>query len=151
MFFLSHLKWSLKAALSVAVFTILSDCSTRPAPKETLYKFFAAMRDEDSTAVKKTLAFDRVATFSQLTAVGIDSIPVTPEERAIRLVQEFTSGKINKLWLENRIVVGETEKYGDSAVVEISFIHLKTSKQYYNKMALIFRDGRWLICCFKML
>ena len=53
-------------------------------------------------------------------------------------------------WLtDNQIVLGRADINGDTAHVEVSFLDRVTRIQYYNKMQLVFRDGRWVIRRFR--
>ncbi len=126
-------------------------CSKKPQPKETLYKFFAAVTNQDSTAIRDCLDLECTATEAQFRAIGIDSVPAATDARQKLLVHELSLGRVNQRWREHRIVVGETELRGDTAAVEVSFFHRPTGKQYYNKMGLIFSGGRWKIVSFKLL
>lgn len=129
----------------------LSGCSRKPQPKETLYRFFAGVVNRDSTAIQDCLDLERTATEAQLQAIGVDSIPIVPEARQKFLIHELAAGRVNQRWREHRIVVGETALRGDTAMVEVSFFHRPTGRQYYNKMGLIFSGGRWKIVSFKLL
>ncbi len=67
-----------------------------------------------------------------------------------RLVTSLTGdGKLRDRWLKTQIVIGDTEEFGDSATVEVSFIDRTTRVQFYNKMALVFNGNTWMIVSFK--
>jgi hypothetical protein len=56
---------------------------------------------------------------------------------------------LRKRWLDNQIVLGESQILGDSALIEVSFLDRLTRVQYYNKMRLVYRDGRWVVTSFR--
>ena len=139
------------SGLGLLFFCFLSFCSQKPQPKETLYKFFAGVIQRDSTVITDCLDLEHTATEAQLAAIGVDSIPSSTAARQNLLVHELAAGRVNQRWREHRIVVGESEVRGDTATVEVSFFHRETGRQYYNKMELVFSDGRWKIVSFKLL
>ena len=143
-----------RLALIVLVLFGLTSCShdARPAPKDTIMLMFNAMRESDSVSLAMNI--DLVSAFP---SIGLDLAPraadssAAPVDTAAILLSAMVGdGHLNRRWLtENQIVVGKTETFGDTALVEVSFIDKITRVQYYNKMRLVFRNDRWIVTDFR--
>ena len=59
------------------------------------------------------------------------------------------SGRTKTVWFSLQRVIGEEERHGDTAFVEVSFVNKETGVQYYNKFGLHNLEGSWRIFAFK--
>jgi hypothetical protein len=121
----------------------------RPDPKDTLKGMFAAMEGSDSLSL---VAQIDLASAAQSVRGDLDSATATggrPDWGGLLLASLTGEGRLRKRWLENQIVLGESQVLGDSALVEVSFLDRLTRVQYYNKMRLVYRDGRWVVTSFR--
>jgi hypothetical protein len=62
---------------------------------------------------------------------------------------ELTGGNLKGLWLSKQIVVGRTERWGDTAGVEVSFVDPETDRQYFTRFRLVKKGETWRIFSFK--
>lgn len=131
---------------------LLATCSgnDRPAPKETVLSLFGAMRSSDTTGIESLVNLESAY------ASVIKELPPPADSQLVgdpprRMLAEMTGeGSLRRRWLEDyQIVIGRTDEQGDTAYVEVSFLDRITRVQYYNKMQLIFQDGRWQITRFR--
>lgn len=111
---------------------------------------FGAMRDSDSTSIRSLVNLE--SAFESV----IRELPPPADSQLVHdhahwLLKEMTDGgSLHRRWLEdNQIVIGQSEVKGDTAYVEVSFLDRITRVQYYNKMQLVFTDGRWQITRFR--
>lgn len=113
--------------------------------------FFGAMRSSDTLGIEKTVDLEQILAERKNEFLEAGRTAEAESLTKEKLIGELTVGDVNQRWLKNQIVVGKTEKQGDTATVEVSFIDVNTGTQYYNKMALYFKDGSWKIFAFKVL
>ncbi len=149
---------ALPARVTLVVFLLLGlvSCShnARPDPKETIKLMFEAMRQSDSVSLELNIDLASAARGMErdLGPAVADSTGATPDPAARLLSSLVGEGDLRNRWLtENQIVIGHTETKGDTALVEVSFIDKITRVQYYNKMRLVFRNGRWIVTDFHTL
>jgi len=134
----------------LTLFIFLS-CSSGNQPKNTVMSFFGAMRSADTLGIESTVDLERILAERKNELLQAGKTAQADSLNKEKLIEELTVGNLNQLWLKNQIVVGKTEKKGDTALVEISFIDPNTGTQYYNKMALYRIDEGWKIFAFKVL
>jgi len=139
-----------RSHLILAVLLILS-CSSGNQPKNTVMIFFGAMRSSDTLGIVNTVDLEKILAERKNELLQAGKTAEADSLNKEKLIEELTVGNLNQLWLKNQIVVGKTEKKGDTALVEISFIDPNTGTQYYNKMALYKKDKDWKIFAFKVL
>lgn len=139
-----------RSHLILAVLLILS-CSSGNQPKNTVMIFFGAMRSSDTLGIVNTVDLEKILAERKNELLSAGKTAQADSLNREKLIEELTVGNLNQLWLKNQIVVGKTEKKGDTALVEISFIDPNTGTQYYNKMALYRKDKNWKIFAFKVL
>ena len=139
-----------RSHLILAVLLILS-CSSGNQPKNTVMIFFGAMRSSDTLGIVNTVDLEKILAERKNELLSAGKTAQADSLNREKLIEELTVGNLNQLWLKNQIVVGKTEKKGDTALVEISFIDPNTGTQYYNKMALYKKDKDWKIFAFKVL
>ena len=113
--------------------------------------FFGAMRSADTLGIVNTVDLEKILAERKSELLSAGKTAEADSLNREKLIKELTVGNLNQLWLKNQIVVGKTEKKGDTALVEISFIDPNTGTQYYNKMALYRKDKGWKIFAFKVL
>ena len=139
-----------RSHLILAVLLILS-CSSGNQPKNTVMIFFGAMRSSDTLGIVNTVDLEKILAERKNELLSAGKTAQADSLNREKLIEELTVGNLNQIWLKNQIVVGKTEKQGDTALVEISFIDPNTGTQYYNKMALYRKDKNWKIFAFKVL
>jgi len=139
-----------RSHLILAVLLILS-CSSGNQPKNTVMIFFGAMRSSDTLGIVNTVDLEKILAERKNELLSAGKTAQADSLNREKLIEELTVGNLNQLWLKNQIVVGKTEKKGDTALVEISFIDPNSGTQYYNKMALYRKDKDWKIFAFKVL
>ena len=139
-----------RSHLILAVLLILS-CSSGNQPKNTVMIFFGAMRSADTLGIVNTVDLEKILAERKNELLQSGKTAQADSLNREKLIEELTVGNLNQQWLKNQIVVGKTEKSGDTALVEISFIDPNTGTQYYNKMALYRKDKNWKIFAFKVL
>ena len=120
-------------------------------PKNTVMTFFGAMRSADTLGIVNTVDLEKILAERKSELLSAGKTAQADSLNKEKLIEELTVGNLNQVWLKNQIVVGKTEKKGDTALVEISFIDPNTGTQYYNKMALYRKDKNWKIFAFKVL
>jgi len=139
-----------RSHLILAVLLILS-CSSGNQPKNTVMIFFGAMRSSDTLGIVNTVDLEKILAERKNELLSAGKTAQADSLNREKLIEELTVGNLNQMWLKNQIVVGKTEKKGDTALVEISFIDPNSGTQYYNKMALYRKDKDWKIFAFKVL
>ncbi|MEW5701117.1 MAG: hypothetical protein AB1792_02685 [Candidatus Zixiibacteriota bacterium] len=128
----------------------LGSCGpSSPDPKDTVKEMFAAMERSDTLQLSRLIDLPSAAQ-----NVRADLAPSQPGESEpdwgqLLLASMTGEGVLRKRWLENQIVLGASQVLDDSALVEVSFLDRLTRVQYYNKMRLVYRDGRWVITSFR--
>jgi hypothetical protein len=129
---------------------LLSGCSSqeRPDPKDTIKGLFTAIRNSDSLYLTTNVDLARAAATLGEELSTDSAIMNRPDDLLSALTGE---GQLRKRWLDDQIVLGQSTESGDTAWVEVSFIDRLTRVQYYNKMRLDFRDGRWVVSSFRTL
>ena len=140
-----------KCSYSILVFLLFISCSSGNKPKDTVMSFFGAMRSADTLGIERTLDLEQILAERKNEFVVTGRTAEAESLNKDKLIGELTVGNLNQMWLKNQIVVGKTEKQGDTATVEVSFIDTNTGTQYYNKMALYRKDKVWKIFAFKVL
>jgi len=133
------------------ILLLLLSCSSGNTPKDTIMSFFGAMRSADTLVIERVVDLERILAERKNELISAGRIAEADSLNRAKMIGELTEGNLNQMWLKNQIVVGKTEKSGDTALVEISFIDPNTGTQYYNKMALYKKDDSWKIFAFKVL
>lgn len=129
-------------------------CSSggRPDPKDAVRNMFEAMQKSDSVSLATNVDLGAAAhdLHSDLAGPGVDTADGSLDWGALLLKQMTGEGELRRRWLtDNQIVLGRSEITSDSALVEVSFLDRVTRVQYYNKMRLAFRQGRWVVTDFR--
>lgn len=119
------------------------------SPKDVVIKFFGAMERDDRAAVAHLIDLPAMMRIEgEDYALQTDS-PRTfynPED----VLNDLTGDGLTKTrWFSMQRVIGNTEIYGDTSFVEVSFIDKRVNKQYYNKFGLHRGKGRWKIYSFR--
>jgi hypothetical protein len=71
------------------------------------------------------------------------------EARRNRILLELTGGELKRLWLSKQVIVGQAERRGDSAKVEVSFVDKESGKHFLTRFGLAKKKNDWLIFSFK--
>lgn len=71
------------------------------------------------------------------------------EARRNRILVELAGGELKALWLSQKVVVGNTEKRDDTALVQVSFVDPETQKHFLTRFGLVKKGKKWLIFNFK--
>lgn len=131
------------------VFFLFAAACTGVVPDRAVYTFFDAMTQGDANRMAAVL--DSSVFLGRSGAPELDSLfPGQPfEARRNRVLLELTGGNLKGLWLSKKIIVGRTERRGDTAGVEVSFIDQETDKQYFTRFRLAKKADGWRIISFK--
>lgn len=145
-------KIGIYAVCLVFLAIMLVQCGSAPkgkTPKEAVIMLFGAMERDDRAAVAHLIDIPSLMGKSEDDYALTTDSPRTfynPED----LLDDLTGdGKTKTRWFSHQRVIGNTEVYGDSARVEVSFINKKAGVQYYSKFGLIKRNDVWKIYSFK--
>jgi len=118
-------------------------------PKQVVIKLFGAMERNDRGAIANSLD---LAALMQ----GVDAdyaLQVEPPRRfalPTEILTDLTdSGRTKQVWFSMQRVIGDEEKNGDTAFVEVSFVNKETGVQYFNKFGLRRQNGHWRIFAFR--
>ncbi len=142
------------ALLALTLGVVLFGCShdARPNPKDTIFRMLEAMRQSDGVALAENIDMKSAAldVLEEAPSTLPDTLDGTPDLESWLVAQMTGEGGLRDRWLtDNQIVLGRSDINGDTAHVEVSFLDRITRVQYYNKMQLVFRDGRWIITRFR--
>lgn len=121
---------------------------TTSDPRKAVINMIRAMEDSDSKALIHYLDFRSLMTPGETDyALQMDSVRVFMDIKA--MLDDLTEGGLtHDRWMGMQRVVGSTERAGDTAYVEVSFISQETGKQYFNKWGLRQINERWKIFSF---
>jgi len=122
-------------------FFLFTNCGGRPDPRQTVIKFIKAVAQSDSLALDNLVDFEILARqkFQYLSDEKI-------EEAKARLKKNLLKdGTTRVKWGNYRKVLGEVKFEGDTANVELTFMHLKTGIYKYTHVRMHLRDNKWRI------
>jgi hypothetical protein len=143
----------LRAAVAAMVITAsFFGCgSGRPDPRGTVVDMFTAIRNSDSLYLASHIDLERAAgsVRDDLRAAGGDTLGAPPAPGRLLLSALVGDGTLRRRWLEDQIVLGESQVVGDTGYVEVSFLDRLTRVQYYNKMRLAWRTDHWVVLDFR--
>lgn len=130
------------------MFLFAAACAEAP-PDRAVYTFFDAMTQGDANRMAAVL--DSSVFLGHSGAPELDTLFVGRDfdARRNRILLELTGGDLKGLWLSKQIIVGRTERRGDTAGVEVSFVYPETGKQFLTRFVLVKRDQTWRIFSFK--
>jgi hypothetical protein len=143
--------WRIGALIAVVFGLVVLGCSGKPNPKNTIMDLFTALHADDTTLVRQSVDLGRAwRSVSPDLKAPEDSLlaDIMWDERLLTAL--IDEGKLRTRWIKTQVVIGKTEMFADSANVEVSFIDRDTRVQFYNKMALVFRNGAWKIVAFSI-
>jgi hypothetical protein len=129
------------------LFLLAASCAEAP-PDKVVYTFFDAMTQGDAN--RMTAVLDSSVFLGRSGAPELDSLftGYSFEARRNRVLLELTGGNLKGLWLSKQIVVGRTERRGDTAGVEVSFVDPETDRQYFTRFRLVKKGETWRIFSF---
>lgn len=133
--------------LITTLFFILS-CGGRPGPRRIAMEFIEAVYASDSTTILEYVDFEEVARGKMKHLpedMQLENLDLMKKDLFRSLVK---NGSTRAKWQSYRIVVaGETVR-GDSAWVEVTFMHKKTGGTRYTQMILLWKDNFWKIASY---
>ena len=123
-------------------------CAEAP-PDRCVYTFFDAMTQGDANRMAAVL--DSSVFLGNSGALELDTLFLGAdfEARRNRILLELTGGNVKRLWLSKQVIVGRSERRGDTAGVEVSFVDPETDKQYLTRFGLARKGKTWQIFSFK--
>lgn len=127
---------------------LLAACSG-PPPDRAVYTFFDAMTQGDANRMVAVL--DSSFFLGNSGALELDTLFVGAgfEARRNRILLELTGGNVKRLWLSKQVIVGRTERRGDTAGVEVSFVDPESDRQYLTRFGLVKKWKTWRIFRFR--
>jgi len=143
-----RMKKGLYLILLAAIILILA-CGGRPNPRKVVMEFVEAVYASDSTAILKYVDFDQVAK---------EKLKHLPEEEQIQnldLMKKdlyrslLKNGAVRAKWQSFRIIVAGEHVQGDSARVEVTFMHKETGITRYTQTILKWEENAWKIVSYQ--
>ncbi len=130
------------------LFLLAAACAETPADR-AVFTFFDAMRQGDANGMAAVL--DSSVFLGRSGAPELDTLFLGRdfEARRNRVLLELTGGSLKGLWLSKQVIVGGTERRGDTAGVEVSFVDPETGKQFLTRFRLVKKEKTWRIFSFK--
>jgi len=138
-----------QSCLLLAVISTAGCGEKRPDPKDTVKGMFTAIQQSDSVYLKTNVDLSQAARGVEQDLRAGDTAGTAADQVGLLLRALTGDGVLRKRWLENQIVLGESQVQGDTALVEVSFLDKVTRVQYYNRMRLVYRGGRWCVTDFR--
>ena len=120
-------------------------CSQRPDPRKIVIEFIKAVASSDSVAVLNYVDFD------QLTKEKLSFLAPEEKEKVFNSTKNqllnnlLRDGTTRVQWENYKKVIANSQIEGDTAEVEVTFMHTKTGVYRYTKMKLYLKDGKWKI------
>lgn len=130
-----------------AIFFILS-CGGRPSPRKIVMEFIEAVYNSDGPAIMKYVDFEQVARekLSHLSEEEqLKNLDLMKQQLYRSLIK---NGPVRAKWQSFRIVVADETVQGDSAWVDVTFMHKKTGATRYTQTVLYRKDGSWKIASY---
>ncbi|MFH1699000.1 MAG: hypothetical protein ABIE07_00300 [Candidatus Zixiibacteriota bacterium] len=141
-------------ALILAGIMIISGCSSKPNtdqdPRKVVINFFGAMEANDDKAIAHYIDFERMMK-PQTTDYALSGDTARKFSLPTDIIDDLMDGGLTKKrWFSMQRIVNNSENFGDSASVEVSFINPTTNTQYLTKFGLRKINDTWKIYSFKM-
>ncbi len=123
------------------IFLIVIQCGGRPDPRPTVIEFIKAVAQSDSSALDNLVDFEILAQ---------KKFPNLPEEKIHEAKNQLKrnllkDGTTRVKWENYRKVLGDVKFEGDTANVELTFMHLKTGIYKYTNVRMYLKDNKWKI------
>jgi len=129
---------------------VVMGCSTKPAPKDVVFDFIAAVRNSDTTRVVQILDIDTYVKGRMGAMSPADSATILAAYRDSTMQALLGEGEVRDRWTKWQIVVNKEIKQDTLAEVEVSFIDRMRGFQLYTKIQLEKQgDGTWRIIRFR--
>lgn len=136
------------AALSVG---FLSGCTSSNSsdPRQVVIQFFGAMEKNDQATLAHLLDLaSLMRNTSEDYAVQTDSPRVFTNPQDI--LNDLTNDGLTKTrWFSLQRVVANSQLYGETAIVEVTFVDKQASRGYRTHFGLHKLNGQWKIYSFK--
>ena len=142
------MKKSLYFIFIVVLFLFVA-CGGRPSPRKIVMEFVEAVYDSDSDAVIKFVDFEEVAR---------DRLKHLPEEEQLQRLDLMKkdlhqsllkNGAVRAKWQSFRIIVADEHIKGDSAWVDVTFMHKETGVTRYTQTILVWEEDAWKIVSYQ--
>jgi len=120
-------------------------CSQRPDPRKTVIDFIKAVANSDSLALLNYVDFD------QLTKEKLSFLAPEEQDKVFNSTKNqllnnlLRDGTTRVKWENYKKVIANSKIEGDTAKVEVTFMHTKTGAYKYTIMKLYLKDGKWKI------
>ena len=133
----------------IAAIFLFVACSGRPSPRKIVMEFVEAVYDSDSDAVLKYVDFEEVAR---------DRLKHLPEEEQLQRLDLMKkdlhrsllkNGAVRAKWNSFRIIVDKEHVKGDSAQVDVTFMHKETGVTLYTQTILVWEEDAWKIVSYQ--
>ena len=117
-------------------------------PRGAVIKFLSAVSSADTLTILRGITVK--APYTILPDTGLADAGTRADTVMVaRLIQELSiGGELHKRWQTHRMVVGDAEVRGDSALVEVTRMDQSRSVRVYNKFGLVANNGYWQIYSF---
>jgi len=131
--------------LTIVLILFTSQCSKSPDPRVVVMDFIEAVNKADTVSINKYLDLDK------FTQEKIKEFPEAERQEMFprakeRIKNNFLGSGFTRLkWKDKMIVVNKEDVYGDSAMVEVTFIDQQTGITEYTKAKLYKKNKNWLI------
>jgi len=138
------MKRALLLILITAIFLVLA-CGGRPSPRKIVMEFMEAVYDSDSEAILKYVDFEAVARGK------LKHLPQEEQLQNLDLMKKdlysslIKSGAVRAKWQSYRPVVADETVQGDSAWVDVTFMHKETGSTRFTQMILLWKENSWKI------
>jgi len=141
------MKRSLFLIFIAGVFFVLV-CGGRPSPRKVAMEFIEAVYASDSTAVLRYVDLDEVARGKMKhlpQEMQLGNLDLMKKDLFQSLVG---NGAVRAKWQSYRIVVADETVQGDSAWVDVTFMHKETGSTRYTQMVLLWKENSWKIASY---
>ena len=142
------MKKSLYLILIAAIILFLA-CGGRPSPRKVVMEFVEAVYASDSDAILKNVDFEEFA------REKLKHLPETEQIQNLDLMKKdlyqslLKNGAVRAKWQSFRIIVADEQVQGDSARVEVTFIHKETGATRYSQTILVWKEDAWKIISYQ--
>ncbi len=131
------------------IITLLLFGCSGPPPERTVHTFFDAMTQGDANQLAQVLDSSVFSGASNAPELDTLFAGAGYAARRNRILLELTGGELKRRWLSKQVIVGRTEKKGDTSLVEVSFVDPQTARHYLTNFVLIKKQNRWVISSFR--
>ncbi|MGB2698499.1 MAG: hypothetical protein WBD28_11680 [Candidatus Zixiibacteriota bacterium] len=142
------MKRSLYLIFVLTIILILA-CGGRPNPRKVVMQFVEAVYASDSTAILKYVDFEEVAKKKLIHLPEEEQLQNLDLMKKDLYLSLLKNGAVRAKWQSFRIIVAEEHVQGDSARVEVTFIHKETGITRYTQTILKWKEDAWKIVSYQ--